>query len=86
MAGTYDNEMYNEFTTLSHDISEPSDITGFASSWNYGPCKNGRNRASENRVDDSTHAYHYCQSLFVEQSSEFRPCFGQVSKHIFMCY
>ncbi|XP_014669661.1 PREDICTED: apolipophorins-like [Priapulus caudatus] len=87
LLGTYNNEAYDEFTDLRHNIKDYDEVMSFASSWNYGPCKNGMDRAYSYEVEASD-ADTFCSAIFQDKQSNFRRCFGQVDPEPFfrMCY
>ena len=80
LMGTYDNEPSNDLMTSRRSVSR--NVDEFVGSWAKDRSCRNRNTARQVAPDVNSPAYAMCARYFKEDSSPFRPCFGQVGQHL----
>ena len=83
LMGTYDNEPYNDMTTIDKAPAEKPET--MAEGWAVGARCRPVNRASVQPVmDETTRRFRVCAQYFSDETSPFRTCFRIVNPEPFM--
>jgi hypothetical protein len=82
LMGTYDNEKFNDYTTIDKTIADRPET--MAEGWSMGTRCRSTNRVTPGPLDVNTRRYRKCATYFSDATSPFRSCFRRVDPEPFL--